>query len=745
MLMKRMKELAARTDEYARQQRKRARGDEPDEVAGREQAQRPMSLVFDELLHNKPSLAAATESPVVFVTSSLVSVARQYHRPKASLDRYLEHRCRVPLHAWQEESLQFAARREKDPEQLGTGGLMLCHQQSLGKTLISLEHCLRDNQARARVTGRRFNGATLVVCKDTLLLQSWMSEVASKWNGGAFFYYHLQTSGNTPMDPLYLAHCCDLVFTTYSTVAHTHKHGQPDEAEEGEASEQRYKYAVLFGTQWRRVIADEGHLIVNAATRRYRAMLALRAELRWSVTATPSENSWHTICSSLQFIGVDTVGLLDPDSDPQRPSDGETERLMTLTSVVMLRKMKRDLNLTTDNALVAFSGARKRIRVIEFESPLEKLIYYQYAAYATRQWDRVRGEHTNLAYVQQMMIQLCTSLCILPSLVLPRGMLSLRDLPLTHATDLFRVRRATKDETLEGFAARLAGPVRLSYSSEARLSATEEYELEYRASLADPVVPYSKAPRDVDSVEWDPWEPSEHFDLALREHRVQYEALYRQLESAQSPAASDPRKQAMLQHLARRTLPRDFCSTKNRHAIEYIEQTPADDKVIVFSNSIKALHELARDLQQRGVQTVMVCGESAKENRGNLARFASEAQCKVLLLSLKLGSMGLNITCANHILFLHPWWNPNALDHAEERIQRLGQTKQMFILHLIMNNTLELYIASLAYNKQSVNTGLLDERARKRAKPQDELGALSHRFARYRVQKFTRQQAYTQQ
>ena len=56
MLMKRMKQRAARSDEQARQQRKRMRGDETEEVAGREQAQRPMSLVFDELLHNKPSL-----------------------------------------------------------------------------------------------------------------------------------------------------------------------------------------------------------------------------------------------------------------------------------------------------------------------------------------------------------------------------------------------------------------------------------------------------------------------------------------------------------------------------------------------------------------------------------------------------------------------------------------------------------------------------------------------------------------
>lgn len=733
--MKRMKQRAERTDERSRAARKRMRlDDEEAGAAGREQAQRPMSLVFDELLlHNK-----------LIVTSSLVSVARQ-QRAKQSLDHYLSRRCRVPLHAWQEESLQFAARREQDPEGLGTGGLMLCHQQSLGKTLISLEHCLRDNQARARLTGARFNRATLVVCKDTLLLQSWMTELASKWDGGAFFYYHLQTSGNAPLDPLYLAHCCDLVFTTYSTVAHAHKYGardtgeaaaaEDDEAEE-EASDRRYTYQVLYGTRWRRVIADEGHLVANAATRRYRAMRALSAELHWSVTATPSENSWHTICASLQFIGVDTTGLLDADSDPQRPSEGEAQRVLALTSVVMLRKMKRDLNLTADNALAAFSGARKRIRVIEFESPLEKLVYYQYAAYATRSWRHT--DHTNLAYVQQMMIQLCTSLCILPSLVLPRGMLSLLPLPLTHATPLFRARRTREDQSLEGFAERLGGPVRLSYSSEARLAATEEYELEYRASLDAPVVPYSEAPRDGDAVDWDPWAPAEQFDLAQRVHRDQYSALYERMQGGGEQMDNDARSQAMLAHLARRTLPRDFCSTKNRHAIEYIEQTPVGDKVIVFSNSIKALHELARDLGARGIDTALVCGETPKENRAHLARFAAEAQCKVLLLSLKLGSMGLNITCANHIIFLHPWWNPNALDHAEERIQRLGQTKAMFILHLIMNNTLELYIASLAYTKQAVNTGLLDERERKRAKQQDELGALSHHFARYRVQRLTR-------
>ncbi len=768
MLMKRMKECARRTDERTRQSRKRLRVDEDEQARGREQVQRPMSLVFDELLHdNKRHVSTSdttacddeeeevSRSSSIAITSSLVSIARQHQRANVSLEHYLRRRCRVPLHDWQAASLQFAARREQDAEGLGTGGLMLCHQQSLGKTLISLEHTLRDNQARARATGRRFNGATLVVCKDALLLQSWMSEAASKWDGGSFFYYHLQASGNnTALDPLYLAHYCDLVFVTYSTVAFAYKYGlhlaaggeEIETADEvavdgDDECERRYKYDVLFGTHWRRVIADEGHLIVNTATWRYRAMLALRADLRWSVTATPSENSWHTICASLTFIGVRTGGLLDPDSDPQRPSDGELTRLMALTGVVMLRTMKRDLNLRGDSALMAFSAVTKRIRVIEFECPLEKLLYYQYAAYAQHHWNSEARpvDRTNLAYVQQMMIPLCTNLCTLPSLVLPRGMLALLPLPLARPAALFRRTGATvRDQTLTGFADRLGGPVRLSCSTEARLSAAAGYVVEYRRSLADEPVPYSKAPRGTDSVDWDPWAPSEHFDLALREHRAQYRALYRQLAQGEQPdSQGDARKQAMLEHLARRTLARDFCSTKNRHAIEYIEQTPAGDKVIVFSNSIRALHELARDLALRGVESALVCGETPKENRDRLAEFAQVPQCKVLLLSLKLGSMGLNITCANHILFLHPWWNPNVLDHAEERIQRLGQEKPMFILHFIMNNTMELYMASLAYSKQSVNASLLDKRATKRPKEGADDGALSHHFAQYRAQKLT--------
>ncbi len=723
-LMKRMRASAQRQDARALASRKRLRSDEAP-APGRALAQRPMSLVFDELQQNKEELC---------VTSSLVSVARQYQRVGVSLRHYLERRCLVPLHDWQEESLRFAERRERDPEQLGTRSLMLCHQQSLGKTLISLEHCLRDNQARARASGRRFNGATLVLCKDTLLLQSWMQEVASKWAGGAFFYYHLQASGNnTRLDPLYLAHCCDLVFTTYSTLAFAHKHGAGEED-----SEQRYKHCVLYDTHWRRIVADEGHLIVNAATRRFRAAQALRADVRWYVSATPTENSWHTICAALQFIGCDTAGLLDEESDPRQPSPGEMERLLALTQVVMLRKLKRDLDLTRDNRLRVFAALTKRIRVIEFEEPLERLVYYMYAAYAQHRWKR-DGERTNLAFVQQMLIQLSTNLRILPSLVLPRGMLTLADdLPLAQCdfnNALFEGCSAhTGTQTLEGFAARLGKPTRLSCRSRLRLTATDDYIVEYRAALASPLEPYSAeagaAPHRID---WDPYAPNAHFDLALERDRVDYEALLQRLDGPPGGA----RTEAMRQHLRARTLGRGFRATKNRHALQYISESPADDKVIVFSNSIRALHEMARDLTQDGVDSVLVSGESGKENKERLARFAADPACKVLLLSLKLGSMGLNITCANHILFLHPWWNPNTQDHAEERIQRLGQAKAMFIVHFILNDTLELYIASLAYNKQAVSSGLLDERARKRSKG-DELDGLSHRVGEYRAARLKR-------
>jgi len=711
------------------------------------------------LIDTEEAAAAASVDDWV----SIIAAGHQYGTgvPMApdARDRYLARDILCPLFAWQEESLRFAAQRERDEDETGTRGLMLCHEQGLGKTLIVLQHILRDNQARCALSGgRRFNGATLIVCKDTLLLENWLAELRSKWPHDTFQWYYLKTSGNERIDPVYLSRACDIVFVTYATLRAAYTFGTRCDTEdddgaapEGEEEEDGdFKYAVLYRRRWRRVVADEGHLFVNPNTVLYRAMQALDSEINWDVTGTPIQNAWQTLLSGFAFIRVPNVQQRFWSAD-RRPCKDLQRALNEICARVMLRYLKRDVAMTKELGL--FTVVTKRIRLIEFESPLERLVYFQYAFYSRlRARQHTRRQH-NTGFLILLLLQLCLNMTILRRLVLPAGMLTdpcAQRISLANEPVLLPGEEEAEDDdatSLTAFAARLAWRTVFTYraSQWPPLPSIDGYILEYRASLSDAVRPLVEAARDETFV-WDPYAASREFDLSdSADDRHLYTEVYNRLvggDGCDSKEEESEKESAMRRHLMQRTLPRDFCATKNLHVIDYVEREMAPDEcVIVFATSVKALEALGRDLRERrGIESVLVSGRTPKENADRLRQFAQPSGGpRVLLMSMKLGAMGLNITRANHVIFLHRWWNPEFEAQAAGRPQRIGQTKPIHIVHFVMNKTVELFVTALAYNKTCLTRGLIDHSKKKKRKQRNDDDAediftsftLSYDFAEY--------------
>jgi SNF2 family DNA or RNA helicase len=174
----------------------------------------------------------------------------------------------------------------------------------------------------------------------------------------------------------------------------------------------------------------------------------------------------------------------------------------------------------------------------------------------------------------------------------------------------------------------------------------------------------------------------------------------------------NPKEKAMLQHRVQRTLMENFCCTKNLYILHYLQNiAAAQDKVIVFSDPTAPLYQLKLDLARYGnVGSCLVTGRNnARQNRETLERFQTDPLVRVLLISLKLGSIGLNIPWANHIIFLHPWWEPCLMSQAIARLLRFGQHKTVYVVHLVMNRTIEFYVTQRADNKKTLARSLLDE------------------------------------
>ena len=120
------------------------------------------------------------------------------------------------------------------------------------------------------------------------------------------------------------------------------------------------------------------------------------------------------------------------------------------------------------------------------------------------------------------------------------------------------------------------------------------------------------------------------------------------------------------------------------------EMIQADDAVLVFTQYVQMGHLLCAHLSSRGIANEFLHGGTPLASRDLMvSRFQSSTHPQVLVISIKAGGTGLNLTRANHVIHFDRWWNPAVEDQASDRSWRIGQTKPVFVHRLISENTLE--------------------------------------------------------
>ena len=96
-----------------------------------------------------------------------------------------------------------------------------------------------------------------------------------------------------------------------------------------------------------------------------------------------------------------------------------------------------------------------------------------------------------------------------------------------------------------------------------------------------------------------------------------------------------------------------------------------------------------------------------EEREKEINKFQQNTECRIFLISLKAGGVGLNLTSADYVFFLDPWWNPAAEDQASDRAWRIGQDKPVFVYKLITNQSIEEKIIALQQNKAELAQSIL--------------------------------------
>lgn len=130
-------------------------------------------------------------------------------------------------------------------------------------------------------------------------------------------------------------------------------------------------------------------------------------------------------------------------------------------------------------------------------------------------------------------------------------------------------------------------------------------------------------------------------------------------------------------------------------------------KSLVFSQFTSMLSIVKKHLDQRGIQYAYLDGQTRKRKQV-VEQFQNDPETSVFLISLKAGGLGLNLTEAEYVFLLDPWWNPAVEAQAIDRAHRVGQTKQVFAYRLICRDTVEEKILELQKQKRELADAILE-------------------------------------
>jgi superfamily II DNA or RNA helicase len=129
----------------------------------------------------------------------------------------------------------------------------------------------------------------------------------------------------------------------------------------------------------------------------------------------------------------------------------------------------------------------------------------------------------------------------------------------------------------------------------------------------------------------------------------------------------------------------------------------SDNKVLVFSSFVKHLNLISESLDKLGIPSTCYTGSMTKKGRQQVIDTFQEQSCAgVLLMSLKAGGTGLNLTAADFVLLADPWWNPMAEAQAIARVHRIGRDKPVTVKKYISRQTVEEKILGLQASKSEV-------------------------------------------
>ncbi len=147
----------------------------------------------------------------------------------------------------------------------------------------------------------------------------------------------------------------------------------------------------------------------------------------------------------------------------------------------------------------------------------------------------------------------------------------------------------------------------------------------------------------------------------------------------------------------------DTQSVKIKELMQHILHKTGRHKILVFSQFVKMLGLIRDELIKKNIGFEYLDGQNSSVQREqSVKNFQEDENLRVFLISIKAGGMGLNLTAADYVYIVDPWWNPAVENQAIDRCHRIGQDKRVFAYRLICKNSVEEKIVDLQNKKRKI-------------------------------------------
>jgi SNF2 family DNA or RNA helicase len=210
-----------------------------------------------------------------------------------------------------------------------------------------------------------------------------------------------------------------------------------------------------------------------------------------------------------------------------------------------------------------------------------------------------------------------------------------------------------------------------------------------------------------------------------KEQREVYEAAVQDVKDYIEGVSEDDLKKSSMHILQGITRLRQICnsaellkddkfygnaSSKMETLLEQIENKASNHKILVFSQFVGMLDLIRKELHERGIAHEYLTGQT-RNREAVVNSFQDNPEVRVFLISLKAGGVGLNLTRADYVYIVDPWWNPAVENQAIDRTYRIGQEKNVVAVRLICPDTIEEKIMKLQETKKDLVGDLIKTEA----------------------------------